>query len=234
MKQVVIDKSHELTTALSPTWSSLIPDLIVAIVTGLAVGAVLLLADHRSSKRSEKVRCERIGKRLIHPLLLVMQRPEYIHPRDNIRALSKKHQESLNILEDPDLDDWHESEKSTITQSLIKYRNALRDQLHDRNDLAQSIDYWNKLHARHSESHSYIEARFSGANEQELRNLFPNKEQREILASDYDRARQHRLVKLHARAFRSALQRTAKMQTIAYHELIAQIQIIAPKQKSDN
>lgn len=216
-----------LFTAIRPNWSSLIPDLIVAIVTGIVVGIVLLLADRHSVAKSEKRRFERVGARLVHPLLLVMQRPEYLHRRDRISELSKKHRESLKILEDPDLDDWHESEKKTITLSLIKYRNALRDQLHDREDLAQSLDYWNRIHGKDPLVPGYIEARLSGANEQELRDLFPNKDRRDILSSEFDRARQHRLVKLHARAFRAALRRTEKAQTSAYNELLIQIRQIS-------
>ncbi|WP_091718718.1 hypothetical protein [Pseudarthrobacter equi] len=201
----------------------MIPDLIVALVTGVAVGLAILIAERMSAIKAEKRKLEQLGTRLVHPLLLVLQRPEYFPRFDKIGELQKKQREAMKILEDPDLDDWHETSPSSLTKALVKYRNALRDQRHDREDLAQTIKDWDRVHGKEPNILEYAEARLLDANEQALRDLFPDKAERVRLETEFGKLREHGHVKSHARAFRGARARSERAQGDAHEELVAQI-----------
>lgn len=204
-------------------WATVIPDLLVALVTGITVGVTILIAERISDSRAESRRLERIGTRLVHPLLLVVQRPEHYPRLDDIGRLRKKQREALKILEEPDLDDWHEASPTQLTSALVKYRNALRDQRHDREDLFQAIRDWERIHSKEERIVEYVAARMQQANEQALRDLFPEKTERTNLEGEYESIREHRHVKSHARAFRRALARSERAQGIAHKELVARI-----------
>lgn len=201
----------------------MIPDLIVALVTGVAVGVAILIVERMSASRAEKRKLEQLGTRLVHPLLLVLQRPVYFPRYDRIGELQKKQREALKILEDPDLDDWHETSPTPLSKALVKYRNALRDQRHDREDLAQSIRDWERIHGKELNIVDYSEACLLDAHEQALRDLFPDKAERQRLEIEFQKVREHGHVKLHARAFRGALARSERAQRDAHNELVARI-----------
>lgn len=209
--------------AFPPDWSTVIPDLIVALVTGVTVGATILIAERVSASRAESKRIERIGVRLVHPLLLVLQRPVYYPKFEDIGQLKKKQREALEILEDPDLDDWHEASPTQLTSALVKYRTALRDQRHDREDLVQVIRDWERIHGKEERIYEYASARIQEVNEHALRNLFPEKNERDSLEDEYTKMRKHGHVKSHARAYRRALARSERALGTAHEELVAQI-----------
>lgn len=215
-------------SAFPPNWSTMIPDLIVALATGVAVGVAVLIVERVSASKAEKRKLEQLGTRLVHPLLLVLQRPVYFPRFDGLGELQKKQREALKILEDPDLDDWHETSPTSLTKALVKYRNALRDQRHDREDLAQTIRDWDRIHAKEPKTVDYSEARLLDANEQALRDLFPDKAERLRLEIEFRKVREHGHVKSHARAFRSARARSERAQQHAHTELVARIKATAP------
>lgn len=210
-----------------PDWSAMIPDLIVALATGVAVGIAILVAERMSTSKAEKRRLERLGTRLVHPLLLVLQRPEHFPRFDQIGKLKKKQREALKILEDPDLDDWHETSPTPLTRALVKYRNALRDQRHDREDLAQAIQDWGRIHGKEPRIVDYSEARLLDAHDQSLREHFPDREELLRLEGEFERVRKHGHVKSHARALRGALGRSERAQASAHTELVARMKATA-------
>ncbi|MHA7264109.1 hypothetical protein ACX80W_13000 [Arthrobacter sp. TMN-37] len=214
-------------SAFPPDWSTVIPDLIVALVTGVAVGVAILIVERMSAVKAEKRKLEQLGTRLVHPLLLVLQRPVYFPRFDQIGELEKKQREALNILEDPDLDDWHDTSPTPLTKALVKYRNALRDQRHDREDLAQTIRDWERLHGREPKIVEYSEARLLDANEQALRDLFPDKAERLRLEVEFLKVREHGHVKSHGRAFRGARSRSDRAQRDAHNELVERMKATA-------
>jgi hypothetical protein len=205
----------------------MIPDLIVALVTGVSVGVAILIVERMSASKAEKLKLEQLGTRLVHPLLLVLQRPVYFPRFDQIGELQKKQREALKILEDPDLDDWHETSPTPLTGALVKYRNALRDQRHDREDLAQTIRDWERIHGKEPKIVDYSEACLLDANEQALRDLFPDKAERLRLEIEFEKVRGHGHVKLHARAFRGARARSERAQRDAHNELVARMKATA-------
>lgn len=219
---------HESTTALfPPDWSTMIPDILVAVITGVAVGAALLIADRLSAADAERRRFEKLGTRLVHPLLLVLQRPEYFPRFEGIGQLGKKQREALKILEHPDLDDWHETNPTELTRSLVQYRNALRDQRHDREDLAQTLADWARIHGQESRIEEYAEARLLEAHSQALLERFSDGAERGKLEREFEVLRTHGHVKSHARAFRAALGRSKRSQGIAHDQLVARMKALA-------
>lgn len=222
------------TSVFSPDWSAMIPDLIVAVVTGVAVGVTILFAERLSASKAEKRRLERIGTRLVHPLLLIVQRPEHFPRFDHIGKLTKKQSEALDILEDRDLDDWHEATPTPLTRALVKYRNALRDQRHDREDLAQALRDWGRMHSKEQRVVEYSEARLLDANQEVIRDLFPDKVERQCLESEFEKVREHGHVKRHARAFRGARARSERAQGIANTELVARMKATSKQPRANS
>lgn len=205
----------------------MVPDIIVAVITGVAVGAALLIADRASAAGAERRRFEKLGTRLVHPLLLVLQRPEHFPRFEGIGELVKKQREALKILEHPDLDDWHETSPTELTRSLVQYRNALRDQRHDREDLAQALADWARIHGKEERIEEYAEARLLDAHQQALLERFPDGVERRNLEREFELVRAHGHVKSHARAFRGALGRSERSQRIAHDQLVARMKGLA-------
>lgn len=188
-------------------WSTLVPDLIVAVVTGLLIGLVLWLLQLIYERRRNADVARRISLRIVQPLLLVLQAPSYVLSFTDMSALPRKHQAAFNIIENSDLDEWHETRPTKLTRSLMSYRSVLRDYQQDANDLAQAVERWFNVHEADPRVRQWVAGKLLGANIEVLRDSSNGKTDYQDLVRDGERVLEQRLVSKHARAFRTAQRR---------------------------
>lgn len=75
---------------IGSNWNQLIPDLIVALATGLFVGLIFLVAQRRREGWAERL-ASRVGSsQLVHPLLLALQMTVDDQRFRSIAKLSRK------------------------------------------------------------------------------------------------------------------------------------------------
>ncbi|MDQ1138554.1 hypothetical protein QE410_003353 [Microbacterium sp. SORGH_AS 1204] len=191
-------------------WSSLVPDLIVATVTGLALGLALWLFQRSVERRSQQVLATRTSRRLVQPLLLVIQRPTYVPNYQDLGLLSRKNRAALELLERSELDSWHETQPTELTNALVTCRARLRDFERDAQDVRDAVERWFRLHSAPPGVREVVTARILGAELHELEAVAGGRKNLASIQPDVAVVLGSRLVKRHFRAYRAAEGRTER------------------------
>lgn len=184
------------------------------------VGLVLLMVERRVAEGRRRVEVRLRRRRIVQPLLLVLQRPEYARNFDTVSPINRKWQRALSIIEGSELDSWHELEPTDLTSALLRFRSAIWDLREDADDLGQAIARWRAIHERVEGASEFATARILGANEQYLRERFPTARVASPVVVDSDRMRENRLVKRHERKHRKAARRVDRMAGVVLDELV--------------
>lgn len=208
---------------MSVNWEAFVPDLIVGVVTGGVVGLVLLAYERRSGKRRRRDEARAVGLRLVHPLLLALQRPTYTTTYSGVLPLPAKLTRALDLIEASDLDALHDIEPTELTRRIRKFRSCMWDLRADAEDLDQAISRWGRLHARDADEVEYGMAIILGASGSYLSETFPESGVRERLSGAAGRMQDNRVVKKHARKYRKARARVERATEDLLGELVERI-----------
>lgn len=213
------------------SFETFIPDLIVGLVTGVVVGAVFILYERSLGTKREAAEANRHAARLVHPLLLTIQRleePNY----ESVLPLPRRIDRALALVEASDLDRWNELTDSSLVTGLLEFRDAAWDLREDAHDLHVAIERWQRLHETTPGTVEYGTALLLNAPDQYLVELAPSSDQRRALREGADEFRANRLVKKHARHFRKALDRTRRVLDELQTELVAEIRTLKGERAS--
>lgn len=208
---------------MSVNWETFIPDLIVGVVTGGVVGLVLLGYERRSGKRRRREEARAVGLRLVHPLLLALQRPTYTNSYSGILPLPAKLTRALDLVEASELDALHDIEPTELTRRIRKFRSCMWDFRADAEDLDQAISRWGRLHAGSPDEVEYGIAKILGAPASYLAEAYPEPGARERLSVAAAHMQENRVVKKHARKYRKAQSRVERATEELLVELVERI-----------
>lgn len=197
--------------ATGPTWpgdwSTFWPDMVIGCVTGLIIGLALWLLQIWADQRHARKVSRRVSLRIVQPLLLVLQRPTYTQGFSEISVLPRKHRTALSLIEQSDLDDWHEELATELTETLRDYRGRLWNLQADADDLEQAVERWFTVHRTSPVVREWVEARLLGASEDYLRAMVRSEDDYEAIAAAGSQIVSSRLVRKHARAYGQALRK---------------------------
>lgn len=129
-------------------WETFVPDLIVGVVTGAVVGLVVLGYERLSAARRRREDARTTSLRIVHPLLLALQRPIYVWNYSSVLPLPQRWARALELVEASDLDSWHHVAPTDLTRVLLRFRSRLWDLRADAEDLIAAVDRWDRLQAR--------------------------------------------------------------------------------------
>lgn len=198
-------------TAAGPSWpgdwSTFWPDMVIGGVTGLIIGLALWLLQLWVDRRHSRTVARRVSLRIVQPLLLVLQRPTYTRGFSEISVLPRKHRTALTLIEQSDLDDWHEELATELTETLRDYRGRLWTLQADADDLEQAVERWFTVHRTSPVVREWVEARLLGASEDYLRAMVRSEDDYAQIAASGERIVNSRLVRKHARAYAHSLRR---------------------------
>jgi hypothetical protein len=184
------------------------PDLLVGLLTGVVVGAVIIFYERSLAAKREAREAQSQASRLVHPLLLAIQRLEADPDYDKVVPLPRRIDRALKLVEGSDLDRWRELSDSALVTRLYEFRDAGWDLREDAHDLDVAIQRWKRLHQTVDGTVEYGTAEILGAGTQYLVEAFPESEQRQTLAREAENFHAHRLVKKHTRHYRKAMSKT--------------------------
>lgn len=197
--------------AAGPTWpgdwSTFWPDMVIGCVTGLIIGLALWLLQIWADQRHARKVTRRVSLRIVQPLLLALQRPVYTQGFSEIAVLPRKHRTALTLIEQSDLDDWHEELATDLTESLRDYRSRLWNLQADADDLEQAVERWFTVHHTSPVVREWVEARLLGASEDYLRAMVRAEDDYASIASAGSQIVSSRLVRKHARAYSQSLRK---------------------------
>lgn len=188
-------------------WSSFWPDMVIGCLTGIIIGLAFWLLDVWANQRHSRKTARRVSLRIVQPLLLILQRPTIAQSFTELGELPRKHRLALELIEDSDLDDWHEERPTELTEAVRDYRTRLRTLKADADDLEQTVDRWFTVHRTRPMIREWVEARLLGASDDFLRALIPDTEDYETVEAEGEAVVGNRLVRKHARAYRQAERR---------------------------
>ena len=171
------------------SWAQFFPDVVAAIVTGLIVGAALLIAE--SIRRTQDYRnAARDGAtRLVHPLLLELQRSGDDPRLRQLRKLGRRRAKALAIVEGSSIELWHEMRPTKLTSAILSFRTASWSLLAQAKELDSAVARWCRIHEPHEELRQFAVQRLKGATDQVLLAQYApawaqlNLEYRELAAS---------------------------------------------------
>ncbi|MCK2031672.1 hypothetical protein [Microbacterium sp. KSW4-4] len=186
-----------------PDLSTLIPDLTVALATGVFIGIVLYLYQRGIERRQKRILVERVSRRLVEPMLYVLQRPHYVPDYSALGVLSNKHRTTLDILENSELDDWHETSPTQLTRALVDTRTKLRDLEVDSQNVRDAVERWFRIHPAPPGTREWVVGYIRGAKEHELKLITKPLIKQPISAAVED-SLTSRLVKRHFASVRAA------------------------------
>lgn len=216
-------QSSGVQTFIIGDWSTFVPDLVVGAVTGALVGLALYVFERRAAAASRAAEARAVSRRLVHPLLIVLQRPELLEDYTSIVPLPSKPRRALELLEGADVDLWHETAPTTLTTNLLRYRSALWDLETDAENLKDAVQRWSGIHADDERVSLYATAKILGAPKQYLDAKFGDPSTREAFERDGNRLLGSKFVKKHAAAYRGALNRVERAQDSLVAVLIDEI-----------
>lgn len=197
--------------ATGPTWpgdwSTFWPDMVIGCITGLIIGLALWLLDIWAAQRHSRKVARRVSLRIVQPLLLVLQRPTYTQGFSEIAVLPRKHRTALSLIEQSDLDDWHEELATELTETLRDYRGRLWNLQADADDLEQAVERWFTVHRTPPVVREWVEARLLGASDDYLRAMVRAEDDYDEIAATGGQIVASRLVRKHARAYGQALRK---------------------------
>ena len=107
------------------SFATFLPDLIVGLATGVVVGAVIIGDERWLATKRDSAEASRHAARLVHPLLLAVQRleePNY----ESVLPLPRRIDRALTLVEKSDLDRWNEAGKNP-DGSKNKFAKPLKD-----------------------------------------------------------------------------------------------------------
>ncbi|MER6975138.1 hypothetical protein ABT304_29030 [Nocardioides sp. NPDC000445] len=204
-------------------WSSFVPDLIVGAVTGSLVALALYIFERRAATERRKAEARAVSRRLVHPLLMVLQRPRLLEDYTSIVPIPKKSKRALELIENADLDLWHEIAASDLTANLWRFRSALWDLETDAENLHDAVRRWSAIHSQNSDTANYATAKLLGAPRQYLEENFADPATRPIIEGEAKRLLGSKFVKKHAAAYRRARGRVERAQESLVQVLIIEI-----------
>lgn len=213
-------------------WSSFIPDLIVGVVTGAVVGLALYIYESKTSERRRREEARAVSRRIVQPMLLVLQRPDFEHEYQRLTPLPRKLVRAIGLIEGSDLDHWHDIEPTDLTRRLLRFRSAAWDLREDAQDLEEAIRRWARLHAEHERSAEYATALVLDAPHQYLHEAFPDEHKRADIATEAESLIASHFVKLHARKYRKASGRVERAKESLIEVLVEHIRAISQGARS--
>ncbi|WP_422115911.1 hypothetical protein [Brachybacterium sp. UNK5269] len=188
-------------------WSTFWPDMVIGCITGLIIGLALWLLDIWANRRHSRKVARRVSLRIVQPLLLTLQRPLYTQSFTEIAELPRKHRSALALIEQSDLDDWHEELATELTETLRDYRSRLRNLQADADDLEQAVERWFTVHRTRPVVREWVEAALLGASDDYLRAMAPADADYGAIAEAGATIVTSRLVRKHARAYAHSLRK---------------------------
>jgi hypothetical protein len=195
-------------------WTQFLPDVVVALFIGLGVGLVLLVAQWTRETSASRRESRNGVARLIHPLLLELQRAGDDHRYDRLDKPSRRREAALQMIERSDIEIWHERRPTRLSVAILGYRNACWSQIVQGKELDAGIARWCREHATDERTYEFAVAKSKGANHRDLRTLFtPNEWAR--VTSDYSQLAVSRRFTKPARGFRAKVGRATDRE----HEL---------------
>lgn len=204
------------------SFETFVPDLLVGVLTGIAVGVVFILYERSMASKRTEEEARLHSSRLVHPLLLAVQRldePNY----ESVSSLPRRVERALTLVEASDLDRWHELAESPLIVNLLKFRGAAWDLREDARDLEVAIQRWKRLHETMPGTAEFGTAELLGAPIQYLVELAPDKDRRRALSEQAQTFRDSKLVKKHARHYRKGLARTGRALDSLQVELVSAV-----------
>ena len=193
-------------------WSTFLPDLIVGALTGGVVGLALYIIERRAAAASRKNEAKTVSRRLVHPLLLVLQRPGLFADFTSIVPIPSKPKQALQLIEAADVDLWHETAPSDLTTGLRRYRSALWDLETDAANLQDAVQRWTDIHTDSPKVAEYAIARLLDAPRRHLDGFFADSSVRASVEDEVDLMLDSKFVKKHASAYRGAINRVQRAQ----------------------
>lgn len=181
--------------------------MVIGCTTGLIIGLALWLLQIWADRRHSRKVTRRVSLRIVQPLLLALQRPTYTQGFSEISVLPRKHRTALALIEQSDLDDWHEELSTELTESLRDYRGRLWTLQADAEDLEQAVERWFTIHRTSPVVREWVEATLLGASEDYLRAMVRSEDDYTQIAGSGAQIVGSRLVRKHARAYGRALRR---------------------------
>jgi hypothetical protein len=142
--------------------------------------------------------------------LLILQRPTYVPNYTSLGELARKQHATLVLLEESELDSWHETKPTELTEALVRCRTRLRDFERDAQDLNDAVERWFRLHPAPVGVREWVIGHVLGAEEHELRALTPAGAHIPTVRAHAKTALESRLLKRHFRAYRAAEGRTER------------------------
>jgi hypothetical protein len=207
------------------SFDTFVPDLIVGLATGLAVGAVFIVYERYLTGRRDSAEAQAHSSRLVHPLLLTLQRLEEEPNYERVVPLPRRIERALALVEASDLDRWRHLTDSLLVTRLFEFRDAAWDLREDAQDLDVAIRRWQRLHEMTPGTAEYGTAELLNAPPQYLTEVFPDAAQRRALRQAAEEFKANRLVKKHARHYRKAHVRTERELDALREVLAAEIRI---------
>lgn len=204
------------------SFDTFLPDLLVGLLTGVVVGAVFIIYERALAAKREAAEAKRHAARLVHPLLLAIQRleePNY----ESVLALPRRIDRALSLVEGSDLDRWNELTESSLITKLFAFRGAAWDLREDAHDLDVAMRRWQRLHEAVPGTVEYVTAVLLGAPIQYLVELVPDRERRRSMSEAADVCLASKFVKEHARHYRKALARTRRTLDALQRELVVAV-----------
>lgn len=211
---------------LAANWSTFIPDLIVGVVTGAVVGLAFYVYESKSAETRRRDEARAVSRRIVQPLLLVLQRPDFEREYQRITPLPRKFVRAIDVIEGSDLDHWHDIAPNDLTSRLLRFRSAAWDLREDAHDLDEAIRRWARLHAHHDRTAEYATAKVLDAPRQYIHEAFPDENELAEVASETEGLLASHFVKLHARKYRKAYGRVERAKESLIGVLIEHIRDI--------
>lgn len=176
---------------------------------GLIVGLVLLIAQWYRENHAATTEARDGPARLIHPLLLELQRAGDDPRYERLDKLSRRRQAALALIEQTDVEVWHVRRPTKLTMYMLAYRSACWSLIAQGKELESGVRRWCRDHATSPRTLEFAIAKLKGANHRDLRKQFtatdwPN------LTSDYLLLVDSPRVKKPARRFRGKSKRALR------------------------
>jgi hypothetical protein len=165
-------------------WTQFVPDAIVALLTGVLVGVALLIAQWQREKRATTGEARDGAARLVHPLLLELQRAGDDPRYERLDKLSRRRETALRLIERSEAEIWHERRPTKITAAMLAYRNACWSQIAQGKELESGISRWCRDHAASPHTREFATAKQKGANHRDLSGRYTRADWKKMTA-DY-------------------------------------------------
>lgn len=204
------------------SFDTFVPDLLVGVLTGIAVGVVFIVYERVLASKRAEAEAQLHSSRLVHPLLLAVQRldePNY----ESTSSLPRQVTRALAVVEASDLDRWNELAESPLITKLLEFRDAAWDLREDARDLEVALQRWQRLHETTPGTTDFCTAEILGAPNQYLVELAPDRDLRRALSEESRTCRDSKFVKKHARHYRKGLARTGRALDALQAELVTEV-----------